>query len=94
LNAIFVSPILIFLLHEIYLLLRNTRSLAAPFRNCYLLRTDVGDQKELAILAVHLRSVYRDEKLLVAIADGIWQISDAATKVKLENGKFSSSNKK
>ncbi|MCX6641836.1 MAG: S-layer protein domain-containing protein [Candidatus Bathyarchaeota archaeon] len=48
----------------------------------YYYRTNVGSQKNLVIIAVHFRSIYKDEERALAVVDGIWQISDKPIDVK------------
>jgi hypothetical protein len=50
----------------------------------YYYKTDVGNQKDLVIIAVHFKTAYEDEKQSLVIVNGIWQISDSAEKF----GKF------
>jgi len=49
---------------------------ATEYDKTYFYRKDVGEQKNLVIIAVHFRSTYKDEEQAVAAVDGIWQISD------------------
>jgi S-layer protein (TIGR01567 family) len=37
---------------------------------------DVGSQENVAIIAAHFRTTYKDEDYAMAIVDGIWQISE------------------
>ena len=37
---------------------------------------DVGSQENLAIIAAHFRTTYKDEDYAMAVVDGIWQISE------------------
>jgi hypothetical protein len=42
----------------------------------YYYRTDLGDTRNIILIAVHFRSVYKDAEQPMAMVDGIWQISD------------------
>lgn len=46
------------------------------FDKTYYYRKEVGGQENLAIIAVHFRTTYKDEENAMAVADGIWQISE------------------
>ena len=42
----------------------------------YYYRKDVGSQENVAIIAAHFRTTYKDEDYAMAVFDGIWQISE------------------
>jgi S-layer protein (TIGR01567 family) len=48
----------------------------------YYYRTNVGSQKNLVTIAVHFRSIYKDEERALAVVDGIWQISDTPINIR------------
>ncbi|MFA6372906.1 MAG: S-layer protein domain-containing protein [Methanothrix sp.] len=50
----------------------------------YYYKKDVGDSKDLVIIAVHFKDALTIEGQTVAIVDGIWQISEIATEVKVD----------
>ena len=50
----------------------------------YLYRRDAGEQKGLVIIAVHFKNAVAIQNQTVATVDGIWQISDAPTQVKVD----------
>ena len=50
----------------------------------YLYKRDAGEQKGLVIIAVHFKNAATIENQTVATVDGLWQISDAATKVTVD----------
>jgi S-layer protein (TIGR01567 family) len=54
---------------------------ATQFDKTYYYRKNVGSQENLAIIAVHFRTTYKDEDYTMAIADGIWQVSETPTPV-------------
>ncbi|MCX6674563.1 MAG: S-layer protein domain-containing protein [Methanothrix sp.] len=54
---------------------------ATQYDKTYYYRKNVGSQENLAIIAVHFRTTYKDEDYTMAIADGIWQISETPTPV-------------
>ena len=54
---------------------------ATLYDKTYYYRKNVGSQENLAIIAVHFRTTYKDEDYTMAIADGIWQISETPTPV-------------
>ena len=51
----------------------------------YYYRKDVGDQSGLVIIAVHFKNSMLIENQSIATADGIWQISDTPTSVKVDS---------
>jgi S-layer protein (TIGR01567 family) len=57
----------------------------------YYYRNDLGDTKDIVLIAVHFRSTYKDEEQAIAAIDGIWQISDTPTLLKFDQqyGKMS-----
>jgi S-layer protein (TIGR01567 family) len=57
----------------------------------YYYKKDLGNAKEVVVIAVHFKNAYRDEELAAATADGIWQISDAPLSIRTdqEYGKLS-----
>jgi S-layer protein (TIGR01567 family) len=50
----------------------------------YLYRTDEDEQKGLAIIAVHFKNAVAIQNQTVATVDGLWQISDTPTPVKID----------
>lgn len=50
----------------------------------YIYRTDLGEQKGLATIAVHFKNAIVIQNQTVATADGLWQISDTPTPVKID----------
>ncbi|MBN1236102.1 MAG: hypothetical protein JW999_08655 [Methanotrichaceae archaeon] len=50
----------------------------------YLYRRDSGEQRGLVIIAVHFKNALIIENQTVATVDGLWQISGAATEVKVD----------
>jgi S-layer protein (TIGR01567 family) len=48
----------------------------------YFYKTDVGDQKDLVIIAVHFKNAFRGVDQNLATVDGIWQLSDTSTEIK------------
>jgi S-layer protein (TIGR01567 family) len=46
----------------------------------------VGDQKDLVIIGVHFKNAFRGADMDLATIDGVWQISDTATEVKVDTG--------
>ena len=50
----------------------------------YYYKKDVGDSKELVIIAVHFKNAFRGADQNLATIDGIWQISDVATEVEVD----------
>lgn len=50
----------------------------------YIYRTDLGEQKGLATIAVHFKNAVVIQNQTVATADGLWQISDTPTPVKID----------
>jgi len=51
----------------------------------YYFKKTVGDQKDLVIIGVHFKNAFRGADQNLATVDGIWQISDAATSVKVDD---------
>ncbi|MCJ7444695.1 MAG: S-layer protein, partial [Methanotrichaceae archaeon] len=60
---------------------KSSSKTGTMLHSTYYYRKDVGAQKDLLIIAVHFRNNYNDGENSSAIIDGIWQISDNATKV-------------
>ena len=60
----------------------------------YCYRKDLGDTSNIILIAVHFRSVYKDAEQPMAMVDGIWQISDTPTQLKINQqyGKMSIKN--
>jgi S-layer protein (TIGR01567 family) len=50
----------------------------------YLYKRDAGEQKGLVIIAVHFKNAVIIQNQTVATVDGIWQISDTPTPVKID----------
>ncbi|MDQ1261133.1 MAG: S-layer protein [Euryarchaeota archaeon] len=50
----------------------------------YLYRTDEGEQKGVVIIAVHFKNAVTIQNQTVATVDGLWQISDTPTHVKID----------
>jgi S-layer protein (TIGR01567 family) len=50
----------------------------------FYFKKDVGEQKELVIIAVHFKNAFRGADQDLATIDGVWQISDTATDVKTD----------
>ncbi len=50
----------------------------------YIYRKDLGNQKGLVTIAVHIKNAYNDTENAAITVDGIWQISDESTAVKKE----------
>jgi S-layer protein (TIGR01567 family) len=50
----------------------------------YYYKQDVGDSKDLVTIAVHFKNAFRGADQNLATIDGIWQISDTATEVKVD----------
>lgn len=50
----------------------------------YLYKKDAGEQRGLVIIAVHFKNAVIIENRTVATVDGLWQISEAATQVKVD----------
>lgn len=50
----------------------------------YLYRTDEGEQKGLAIIAVHFKNAVTIQNQTIATVNGLWQISDTPTPVKID----------
>jgi S-layer protein (TIGR01567 family) len=50
----------------------------------YYYKKDVGDSKDLVIIAVHFKNAFRGADQNLATIDGVWQISDTATEVKVD----------
>jgi S-layer protein (TIGR01567 family) len=47
----------------------------------YYYKKDVGDSKNLVIIAVHFKNAFRGSSQNLATIDGVWQISDTSTDV-------------
>lgn len=47
----------------------------------YYYKKTIGDQKDIVIIAVHIKDAFRSTDSNKAIVDGIWQISDTALRV-------------
>ena len=50
----------------------------------YYYKKDVGDSKDLVIIAAHFKNAFRGSDTNLATIDGIWQISEEATEVKVD----------
>jgi S-layer protein (TIGR01567 family) len=50
----------------------------------YLYKRDAGEQKGLVIIAVHFKNAVTIQNQTVATVDGLWQISDTPTPVKID----------
>ena len=50
----------------------------------YYYKKDVGDSKDLVILAVHFKNAFRSADQNLVTIDGTWQISDVATEVEVD----------
>ena len=50
----------------------------------YYYRKDVGESKDLVVIAVHFKNAFRGDGQNLATIDGIWQISDVPTDVKVD----------
>ena len=50
----------------------------------YYYKKDVGDSKDLVIIAAHFKNAFRGSDSNLATIDGVWQISDVATEVKVD----------
>ncbi len=50
----------------------------------YYYRKDVGESKDLVIIAVHFKNAFRGADQNLATIDGLWQISDVPTEVKVD----------
>ena len=50
----------------------------------YLYKKDAGEQKGLVIIAVHFKNAVTIQNQTVATVDGLWQISDTPTPVKID----------
>jgi S-layer protein (TIGR01567 family) len=50
----------------------------------YYYKKDVGDSKDLVIIAVHFKNAFRGADQNLATIDGTWQISDVPTKVTVD----------
>jgi len=50
----------------------------------YYYKKDVGDSNDLVIIAAHFKNAFRGSDSNLATIDGVWQISDAATEVKVD----------
>jgi len=54
------------------------------FDKTYYYRKDVGDSRDLVIIAVHFKNAFRGSDQNMATIDGIWQISEIPTEVKVD----------
>jgi S-layer protein (TIGR01567 family) len=50
----------------------------------YYYKKDMGNQKDLVIIAVHFKDAVTIGSKTAAVVDGIWQISETATEVKVD----------
>ncbi|OPY48580.1 MAG: hypothetical protein A4E49_03458 [Methanosaeta sp. PtaU1.Bin112] len=50
----------------------------------YYYKKDVGDSKDLVVIAAHFKNAFRGSDSNLATVDGIWQISDVPTEVKVD----------
>ena len=50
----------------------------------YYYKKDVGDSKDLVIIAAHFKNAFRGSDQNLATVDGVWQISEVATEVKVD----------
>ncbi len=50
----------------------------------YYYKKTVGDSKDLVVIAAHFKNAFRGSDSNLATIDGIWQISDVATEVKVD----------
>ncbi len=50
----------------------------------YYYKKTVGDSKDLVVIAAHFKNAFRGSDSNLATVDGIWQISDVATEVKVD----------
>jgi len=50
----------------------------------YYYKKDVGDSKDLVIVAAHFKNAFRGADQNLATIDGIWQISEVPTEVKVD----------
>ncbi|MDD4448043.1 MAG: S-layer protein domain-containing protein, partial [Methanothrix sp.] len=50
----------------------------------YYYKKTVGDSEDLVIIAAHFKNAFRGSESNLATVDGIWQISDVATEVKVD----------
>jgi S-layer protein (TIGR01567 family) len=50
----------------------------------YYYKKDVGDSKDLVIIAVHFKNAFRGTDQNLVTIDGVWQISDVPTDVKVD----------
>jgi S-layer protein (TIGR01567 family) len=50
----------------------------------YYYKKDVGESKDLVIIAAHFKNAFRGSDTNLATIDGIWQISEEATEVKVD----------
>ena len=50
----------------------------------YYYKKDVGDSKDLVIIGAHFKNAFRGSDQNLATVDGIWQISEVATEVKVD----------
>ncbi len=54
------------------------------FDKTYYYKKDVGDSRDLVIIAVHFKNAFRGSDQNMATVDGIWQISEIPTEVKVD----------
>ena len=47
----------------------------------YLYKKDIGDSKDVVIIAAHFKNAFRSSNQNLAIVDGLWQLSETATDV-------------
>jgi hypothetical protein len=50
----------------------------------YYYKKNVGDSKDLVIIAVHFKNSFRGAEENIATVDGLWQIADAPTEVNVD----------
>jgi len=50
----------------------------------YYYKKDVGDSKDLVVIAAHFKNAFRGADQNLATIDGVWQISDVPTEVKAD----------
>ena len=48
----------------------------------YIYKEDVGDLKNVVVIAVHFKNAFRGADQNLATVDGVWQISDSPISVK------------
>jgi phosphate binding protein len=59
-----------------------SREGATMLNKTYYYRMDVGDCKDVVIVAVHFKNAFRGADQNLATVDGIWQLSDTSTNVR------------